>query len=127
MRATDLGLSLIPLGAFWTLFSALMDAGSFANGIRDSVVIGRIDGVLLTLPHRQSMFLDWQLTMCGIIAGALLFGAIIIWMSLHIRRHAAKRSLWLVTFLVGVFPLAVAGLFATCAVSDYRLIIAVLS
>ena len=32
----ELGMSLIPLAAFWTVFNSLLKAAEFVNSIRDS-------------------------------------------------------------------------------------------
>jgi hypothetical protein len=86
--------------------------------MREMVVSG-IDGTArLSARHRKAIFIDWILCMAATILVSLLFGGILIGVSMTVTQLAGVA--WALV-LVALYPLICSFLFVGCSVMDVRL------
>lgn len=118
----DLEMFLLPLAGFWAIFDSLSKAIESVNRMRETILIGQMDGKRLTLEHRKAMFLDWCLTMTGVIGASVLFSGIVFWIQHHVKTHPHVSEISTLLVCVALFPLISAFFFVVCGVSDFKLI-----
>lgn len=120
VMSDGISLSVIPIATFWAAFNSLFRAAEFVNGIRDTVIIGKKDNVILSESLRNAMLFDWVLSMVGAIALSLLFAAVIIWMGFYILNMSETSQIAYALWMIGSAPILGAVLFVCCGISDFR-------
>ena len=113
-------LALIPLGSFWVTYNSLLATAKFVNEMRDRVLVGHTEGVMLTLAHRRALVWDWVLSMSAAVGGAAFF-AIVIWWTAGLLAASGVSQVALIIRFVSVFPAFCGFLYLCCGVSDFRL------
>ncbi len=113
---------LIPLGSLWVTHQALTAAAKFANELRDRVISGRLDGKVMTVPHRNALAFDWLLTMVGTVLAALMFACTILWSATAIQASSPKDAIavWFPLRVIGGFAFIAALMFLCCGTYDAK-------
>lgn len=110
----DIKDAFSPLFAYWVATEGFVNMANFVNSMRDSVISARLNGQVISHLHRETIRVDWTLTMFGFIFASLGFSAVL-WLLTPTTASAsvATRAASVVTFLGSI-------LFAACALSDAR-------
>jgi hypothetical protein len=107
---------LAPLASFWLAMEGFMKATTFMNGMRETIISGVIGDHKLTIFHRETIFVDWCLSMIGFIISNTMLSIVIFLLSeLVDGAQFAILAVALTTFLGAI-------LFMICGISDYRAI-----
>jgi hypothetical protein len=72
------GDALAPLAAFWVALDGFLKIAAFTNGLRDSILSGKIGANDITLAHKRVLYIDWKLTMAGYTGTVVVFGFILL-------------------------------------------------
>lgn len=113
-------VAVLPLGAFWAIFNSLISAGKFINEMRETVITGIKENCTLTPEHRKAIFLDWRLSMIGVVTGNFTYSFITFWIAFHLKGQV--DYVWFPIMIVGIITLFGAFLFIICGISDWNLI-----
>lgn len=71
---TDL-VALLPIAAFWAGANTVLSAAKMINQMRDTVVLGKVNGLELSDEHANIMILDYKLVSVGTIIATWAFSA----------------------------------------------------
>ncbi|MGZ5006784.1 MAG: hypothetical protein ACXWFI_02870 [Methylobacter sp.] len=108
--------ALAPLAAFWIALDGITKMTQFVNGMREVIIMGVKDEIVLSLNHRKAMFYDWKLTMIGFIGATFMFSGVVF----SLADLATQAAIGIYAVSVGICLGAV--LFVLCGISDYRAI-----
>lgn len=125
MQTNLIQLAVLPLASFWAMFTSLISAAKFVNDIRDTIISGQKDKCDMSIEHRRGLFMDWLLSMIGIIVGCIGFATVTYWMGTYIERNVTKElaEVALALKLVAMLPAIGAVLFIACGITDTKLIV----
>jgi hypothetical protein len=111
--------ALAPLAAFWVALDGFMKAATFANGIRDTIIIGAKDGEKLTLEHRTAMCLDWSVSTAALVVASFLFSAIVYHLGVGLVRSSSRKDTAYGAYAIAAFTLLGGVLFMVSGISDF--------
>ena len=109
------GDAIAPLAAFWVALDGFLKIAAFTNGLRDSILSGKIGANDITLAHKRVLYIDWKLTMAGYTKTVVVFGFILLRLA---ELTGSKVSIQGLAFTVFVGAI----LFVICGIHDSQAI-----
>ena len=88
---------------------------AFTNGLRDSILSGKIGANDITLAHKRVLYIDWKLTMAGYTGTVVVFGFILLRLAELTGSKVSIQGLALSVFVGAI-------LFVICGIHDSRAI-----
>ena len=116
--------ALIPLGAFWASFNALVAAAKYVNQVREQVAIGKVDNNELAPDHRHAMFIDWCLLMSASVLASWCFAGAVIWASFYLSDVTTfdVGTMPVALLLIGGFQAIYGVMFTVCGYFDLKML-----
>lgn len=120
--ASTAGLELaVFLGGIWAAGKGMLDASTFVNDLRETIVLGVRQGERLTLAHRRVLRVDWLLTMIGTVSFPIIYASLLYVLAVRLKSDL-PGDLHAIMFAICFVPLLGSALFITCGIYDWRLI-----
>ncbi|MFM9046970.1 MAG: hypothetical protein ACKOOH_04830 [Cyanobium sp.] len=109
------GDAIAPLAAFWVALDGFLKIAAFTNGLRDSILSGKIGSNDITLAHKRVLYIDWKLTMAGYTGTVVVFGFILLGLAGLTGSKVPIQGLAFTVFVGAI-------LFVICGIHDSRAI-----